>query len=96
MDSGAFFIAPVNFGDMNKPLKALLKHNERAEISYAGYFTLYHGRGLVPLFHSLPRVFLKELCGERKASVGCVDIEDDSLYFLALLENFRRVLDLFP
>ena len=72
----------------------MLQADEGAEAGQLGDFAGDQVADLVELVDVVPRIFAELLQAERDALVGLVDFEHDRFDFVALLQDFGRMIDL--
>src|SRR5688500_10753703 len=83
----------VELGHVDQPFDPLVELDEGAEVGHPGHLPLDHRADVVPGEEVVPDIGRQLLQTQRQALVVGVDAEHHGLDDVALLEDFRRMLD---
>src|SRR4051794_5978137 len=93
IELGRAAVFAYRLGDMAETFHALGDLNERAELRGAKNLAVHHVAHAMSGEETLPHIGLELLDAQAQAAVLRLHAENDSLHLLALLHDFRRVLD---
>src|SRR5262249_46189681 len=80
--------------DVNESVNFVLQADERAEARELGDAAGDEVADLVELINGFPRILADLLEANRDTLIGLVHFEHDGFDFIALLQDFRRMVDL--
>src|ERR1700722_19004010 len=86
-------LGPAQVGDMDEAVNAIFDFNECAEVGEVADAALDDGSDWVFVGEAFPRILEELLHAERDAAVGGIDAENDSVNFVAGLDQLGRMLE---